>query len=569
MNYYKSYLPEDVDNSAKISGTKNNDLIIQKKCKIKVAFLYSGAANYSRLYYYYYPTGTIPSVSYVNNFINNDTDGNIYDAKKRYQVFFIDGGQWSNDEWFGIQSDCSIPSLDSRYPVIYKGYQALINYVSRPMPFRNNLYFYGENGNGTADIEIPAGYSIGFALKTFYSYNNINVADKAPIVYTTTSLNGGSASPVANTQVGRFLSTTGDKALIMGFEDIVKDMRVTSSGDVYEDSNFNNTDACFDADWDFNDLIIAIASNPDDGIYTPDDNPIPTDPTKGTPIRGTLMFEDLYPEQGDYDMNDVMIKYVITPYLQEYNDPDDGLKLKTYISKIEYEFFPYCDGASYTNDFHFGLQLPDNLTFSNSSSYLDTPIYTVNVNQLGKAFSGTIYFTSDGTDQGNPYLLTTDYYGYEKEIFDPHIYVQETRFEVHLTGKTATSEATSLTEAEGYETNSPKWIALASYYALDEDSNSNPLHYPFAMDIPINDRVSGHTDEGQFYPATERTRIDDTSECGENYLNWVLWASNPNNTGTNPDEGWYENHRVTEYENSAYYYRTYPSYQAYPKPSGE
>lgn len=98
----------------------------------------------------------------------------------------------------------------------------------------------------------------------------------------------------------------------------------------FEDVNRNNP-AC---DQDFNDVILYATSNPvtgisttgvntmgpaadtdGDGIYDNNDE-FPTDPTKAYtsyfPTKntwGTLAFEDNWPAKGDYDMNDVVVKY--------------------------------------------------------------------------------------------------------------------------------------------------------------------------------------------------------------------------------------------------------------------
>ena len=49
----------------------------------------------------------------------------------------------------------------------------------------------------------------------------------------------------------------------------------------------------------------------DEGVIPelPKDPEGPTDEDNYTSYSGILTFEDLWPEQGDYDMNDVMIRY--------------------------------------------------------------------------------------------------------------------------------------------------------------------------------------------------------------------------------------------------------------------
>ncbi len=65
-------------------------------------------------------------------------------------------------------------------------------------------------------------------------------------------------------------------------------------------------------DWrdsDYNDVAFIISSNPIKAIEIPD-APDPGDDRTGTnTYKGLLGFEDNWPRQGDYDMNDVVIKY--------------------------------------------------------------------------------------------------------------------------------------------------------------------------------------------------------------------------------------------------------------------
>ena len=54
----------------------------------------------------------------------------------------------------------------------------------------------------------------------------------------------------------------------------------------------------------------------DEGVIPelPTDPEGPTDEDNYTSYSGILTFEDLWPEQGDYDMNDVMIRYTSKVY---------------------------------------------------------------------------------------------------------------------------------------------------------------------------------------------------------------------------------------------------------------
>ncbi len=581
--FFMTYLPEKGTvnaGRATKNQSKNNDLVIKKNCNISVGFLYSGAGNYSKLYYYYYKAGVTPTAAYVQNFINADNGS-------KFLVFGKDNDGTSTGHLrIDSNESGSLPSEMGGYATVssMRGVNGIIHYFTKPLYAVYDLTYYGDpdnlfNADGTwkgamSAGKFPATYSIGFALVTVMSYNGLPAnesPDALPIVYSYNDLNTKTQNSTYNNaningiQVARLLSTTSDNTIIMGFEDeAINPVDNQADWTIYKSqhssyTSSNNSDAYFEVDFDYNDLIIGIASDPDGGIDTPDDEPIPVT-TEGTPICGTLMFEDLYPNQGDYDMNDVMIKYSVTPHHVAFVDLSTG-DSRNYVDYITCKFFPYCDGATYTNGFRFGLKIDDysededvayNTDYKSSTFYtshkLDEgymlfPIYDNNLGSLDHEFEQIIYFTDNGkayldeTDPGTPYFLAKYYLGYEKEIFDPHIHVYDTGYEVHLTGKTATSNAKSLTEAEGYEVNSAKWLALAKYYALDETSNTNQLQFPFAMDIPINNRVEGHKDDCEFRPVTEYIRID--NECTD-YIDWVKATSGV--SVTTDYENWYTSH---------------------------
>lgn len=62
-------------------------------------------------------------------------------------------------------------------------------------------------------------------------------------------------------------------------------------------------------DENFSDVVITLKSNPVDAITDiPVTNP-DEDKTSIDFLKGTYAFEDLWPSQGDYDMNDVVVRY--------------------------------------------------------------------------------------------------------------------------------------------------------------------------------------------------------------------------------------------------------------------
>jgi len=126
------------------------------------------------------------------------------------------------------------------------------------------------------------------------------------------------------------------------------------------------------ADNDFNDAVFYVTANPIQGIqstniplpnYTQTDtdgdgisntfDDYPTDPTKAfnnfypaEGSTGTLAFEDLWPGQGDYDMNDLVLGY-------SFNQITNG---QNKVVQIKATIILKAMGAGYHNG--FGIQLP-------------------------------------------------------------------------------------------------------------------------------------------------------------------------------------------------------------------
>lgn len=142
------------------------------------------------------------------------------------------------------------------------------------------------------------------------------------------------------------------KVFLVGFEDKQRDVAGSS-------------------DEDFNDLLFYITSNPIDAVSKTDVNPIdtpldtdgdgvsdtndqfPTDPTKAyvtyfpsEKTWATLAFEDRWPSEGDYDMNDMVVGY---RYKYINNAKNETVEMYG-------DYTLRATGASFING--FGIQLP-------------------------------------------------------------------------------------------------------------------------------------------------------------------------------------------------------------------
>lgn len=132
--------------------------------------------------------------------------------------------------------------------------------------------------------EFPAGVSIGWFLEGMsFDLNTGKITEKANTCrYSLPDLNSDKVQRTVSLR-----DTDSDQIVSVGFED---------------SSDFNYTDATFYVSVEQKDAIDSdLPSLPD---VTP-----PANMDNYSTFEGTLTYEDLWPEWGDYDMNDVMIDY--------------------------------------------------------------------------------------------------------------------------------------------------------------------------------------------------------------------------------------------------------------------
>jgi len=174
-----------------------------------------------------------------------------------------------------------------------------------------NLKYINETGNfPQKDPErIPANTKIGFLI-----WNNgwVNAKANGNMFYSTKSLNSDKISHTAAK------NKAGDRVNVITMEDW---------------KNGEN---------DYNDVAFVISSNPIAAIEVPD-VPNPGDRQGTEMYSGVLGFEDNWPEQGDYDLNDVVMKY------QSSVDYNIDNKVLNIIDKFTLAW----TGANYKNSFAY------------------------------------------------------------------------------------------------------------------------------------------------------------------------------------------------------------------------
>jgi LruC domain-containing protein len=302
------------------------------------------------------------------------------------------------------------------------------------------------------------------------------------------------------------LADFGNQRLLNGFEDLLR------SGGGSDD--------------DFNDLVFYVSANPweaietgsipqttpstdsdGDGINDENDD-FPDDPTRAlrNTYGGSLAYEDLWPSQGDYDFNDMVIDY----------DIDHILNGNNLLVDIEADWTIKAVGAGFQNG--FGVQFDDLLPgdiASVSGQNLQENIVSTSFNgtEQGQSSATIIFFENVfnqiqsaggafiNTIPSNPYttpvtLNTVISFSTPKPLsdvgfppYDSFIFVNADRGrEVHLPGE----DATDLADLSLFGTSADATVPSSDYYYKTQNglpwaiNISEPFDYPIET-IPVNE----------------------------------------------------------------------------------
>ncbi len=213
-----------------------------------------------------------------------------------------------------------------------------------------NTSFSGSGGGLHAGDKVklgtfPAGKTISWAILANGWKSNGTLNLSKPVYYSNPALNTVESDPNKR-QHSVQLVDNARQLLVNGFEDLKR----TGSG----------------SDDDFNDLIFYVTANPwsacdinnippititqdDDNDGVPNDvDEFPSDPTRAYTCvyEGALAFEDLWPSQGDYDFNDLVVDYDITHVSDANNDVVD----------LEMDYILRAVGTGFKNGFGFQFE---------------------------------------------------------------------------------------------------------------------------------------------------------------------------------------------------------------------
>ncbi len=347
---------------------------------------------------------------------------------------------------------------------------------------KTRLQFFGANYKQNGTDVFPAGYTIGWMLVANMGYsmgsnaaiNTINSNIKKAynnnqVIYSNKEANTGQVSGCIT------LYDKESNKVIIGFEELAYKGKGID-GKVGDNS--------------YNDILFYVDADPIAAIYDPDQPTIPEAPATTpddtyTAASGTLAFEDIWPNGGDYDLNDVVVEYSTKLVV-------NGTNIKQIIDT--YKVVNKTGAATKSNAFGFVI----NDSFGGTIGS-DSPEFTKEADNqyilfnsakscIGKTFTVTRTFSEGSYPQTSLYARN-----YNPFIVPDYVAGTKNRIEVHLPKASTTSWASSNNGGEN------------AYY-VNKDGK-----YPFAIDL---------AGVSNFNQVTETKSIGSTGEYPL-FIDWV------------------------------------------------
>ena len=303
--------------------------------------------------------------------------------------------------------------------------------------------------------EFPAGVAIGFFLQP-NGFSNNNGTIENPV-----KGNAWNATKYSSPN----LNYQGEKRTI-ALLDAISTQMVTIGFEDGKDNNFS--DATFYLDIEQKDAVEknTIPDLPDENAPTPDDNVQTT--------FGTLTYEDKWPEEGDYDMNDVMIDYESTIYKTLETNK---------ITKIIDKFTPRHNGGIYNNG--FGYQLT-NITYTDVKSITiegpERSTFIGNDNmESGQTYPTVLLFDNIKNVIGKTYTVTIEIANADYNPFIICSTDQGRGKEVHLVNYPPTDKADNNLWSTGEDASQPEH----NLFYVSNDNMPFAIHLPDVKDFPV------------------------------------------------------------------------------------
>ncbi|NQX77376.1 LruC domain-containing protein [Gilvibacter sp.] len=357
------------------------------------------------------------------------------------------------------------------------------------------------------------------------AWNGSGVNVNATKYYSRIDFNTTESNPEMRQHTVQLLDV-GRQILLNGFEDLPR-----STGQ---------------SDEDFNDLIFYVSANPweslvidevppvtpsedtdEDGVSDESDE-FPLDPERAVrnTFTGTLAYEDLWPAQGDYDFNDLVMDYEIDHILNGNNllvEIEADWTIKAVGAGFHNGFGIEFDGLSSSDiasvsgaDLQEGL-ISNNANGTESATTTATIIFVDNIYNVIQSSEGAYVNTIPGNPYTEPVTLSTMVQFNTPKIqsnvglppYDAFIFANGDRSkEIHLPGQ----DGTSLADPDFYGTYSDATNPSTGYMYKTENGLPWAINLSDTFDHPI-----------------EGAQITDA------YLNFAAWAI----SGGGAHKDWY------------------------------
>ncbi len=366
---------------------------------------------------------------------------------------------------------------------------------------RIHLQYFGKDGQQTASDEFPEGVTIGWFIIVDGFANTIN-----PDAHHQGEINYNKPIRFANPEFN---------ASRESFSARYYDEQTETSAIAFEDNNRGGT-------YDYKDVVFYLdVTKGSIDIGGKPTGPGTHEPQTGGEVSGTLAFEDLWPNKGDYDMNDVVVTY-------EHSYTFDG---DNNIIALKSIYTPVHHGGQIQSAFGYQIDIDANAGFiseikmdnKNTSEAVVSNHMEVNQEKMTFIlFDDVVQAVNNGAitievilDKGG---LTVEDVQNNTKFYNPFICVNrnkgenpvtaKSRREIHLTNYEPTSLAGILFDFGRYDDRSDidkDNKAIGPRYYVGEQNNP----YPFAIDLPIKD----------YQWSDEMVKIDDF------YPNFTKWVT--------------------------------------------
>lgn len=280
----------------------------------------------------------------------------------------------------------------------------------------------------------------------------------------------------------------------------------------------------WDSDYDYNDVVFYVSSDPIEAITPdiPDVKPEEPDNDKvaaTVTYRGILTFEDNWPARADFDMNDVVVKYVSTV---GYNKKNEVVETKDVYTIL-------WAGATFDNSFAYQLDVKrseveveiSSTLGGNGGAYVDQSMDKATIRLANKVLA-----YANNKDEKAEFTVVTKYTGrriakadFTLPPYNTFITTTSEDKEVHLTNMRPTEKLNKEYLGFGDDRSDPD----ANLYYITYDENGQQM--PFAINLVFEK----DEDMNSFVIPEEKAPINIKYPS---FLNWVK-------TNGKEDADWY------------------------------